>query len=387
MSVDSFTEVSEQSWLNRGCSSIFGAIFGVVIVILAFPLLFWNEGRAVERYNSLKEGAGAVISVSADRVDPANEGQLVHLTGLATTNETLLDAEFDVSAQALKLQRDVEMYQWKENKDTKKVKKVGGGTRTETTYSYERVWSSSQINSQSFKKPDGHENPSSMLYEEQTYMADKITAGSFTLSRSLVEQINNFERLPIDASSSKIPAAIADQAKLIDSQIYVGNDPQAPQIGDLRIGFNVVEPTTLSLVAKQIGQTFEAYKTQAGGTIELLQIGSHRAESMFDTAQTENTIFTWILRLVGFVLMWVGFQTILKPLSVLFDVIPFLGNIVGTGIGIVTFPIAAAFSLITISIAWIFYRPLLAIGLIAISLALIGGAFALTRRRRAETPV
>ena len=387
MSADSFTEVSEQSWLNRGCSSIFGIIFGVVMVIIAFPLLFWNEGRAVERYNSLQEGAGVVISISADRVDPANEGQLVHLTGLATTNETLSDAEFDVSAQALKLEREVEMYQWEENKSTKKVKKTGGGTRTETTYSYEKVWSSRQINSQSFNRPDGHENPDSMLYSTQVYVADNITVGSFTLSRSLVEQLDNFEALRIDPSSSRIPAAIESKAKLIDGQIYVGNDPQAPQIGDLRIGFNTIQPTTLSLVAKQVQQSFQTYQTNAGGTVQLLEIGSHDAASMFDTAQSENTILTWILRLVGFVIMWIGFQTILKPLSVLFDVIPFLGNIVGAGIGFITFPIAAAFSLITISIAWIFYRPLLAIGLLAIGLALIGGAFALTRRRTAETPV
>ena len=254
-------------------------------------------------------------------------------------------------------------------------------------YSYEKVWSSRPINSQSFSKPAGHENPSSMLYGEQLYVADNITVGSFTLSRSLVEQINNFEALPIDASSSKIPALLSNKAKLIDGHIYVGNEPQAPQIGDLRIGFNVVKPTTLTLVAKQIGQTFEAYKTQAGGTIELLEIGAHSAESMFDTAQTENSILTWILRVVGFVLMWVGFQIIFKPLSVLFDVIPFLGNIVGMGIGIVSFPIAASFSLITISIAWIFYRPMLAIGLIVISLALIAGVFALTRRRGVEKPV
>ena len=42
-----------------------------------------------------------------DAVDPANDGTLVHMTGMATTAETLTDPAFDVSANALKLTRRV----------------------------------------------------------------------------------------------------------------------------------------------------------------------------------------------------------------------------------------------------------------------------------------
>ena len=40
----------------------------------------WNEGRAVRTAESLEEGAGAVVSVPADAVDPGNEGKLVHVS-------------------------------------------------------------------------------------------------------------------------------------------------------------------------------------------------------------------------------------------------------------------------------------------------------------------
>jgi hypothetical protein len=72
----------------------------------------------------------------------------------------------------------------------------------------------------------------------------------------------------------------------------------------------------------------------------------------------------------------------LKPLSVFADVIPLLGSVVGAGAGVIAFLLAAAGSLITISIAWIFYRPLLGIGL----LALAGVAlFFLFKRSRAAS--
>ena len=100
----SFTEVSEEGWFSRIGSSIKGILFGLVLFALAFPVLFWNEGRAVRRAQSLTEGKGAVVSVSSDKVDSANEGKLVHMWGLATTEGSLTDPKFAISADnALRL--------------------------------------------------------------------------------------------------------------------------------------------------------------------------------------------------------------------------------------------------------------------------------------------
>ena len=54
MSQDRFTEVTSQSWLSRIGGAIKGVLMGFVLFILAFPLLFWNEGRAVTTYKTLK---------------------------------------------------------------------------------------------------------------------------------------------------------------------------------------------------------------------------------------------------------------------------------------------------------------------------------------------
>ncbi len=94
------------------------------------------------------------------------------------------------------------------------------------------------------------------------------------------------------------------------------------------------------------------------------------AEEMFQDAQDANSFMTWLLRAVGFIMMFAGLSMILKPLSVLADLIPFIGDIIEVGTGIIAFLVALPLTLITIAIAWLFYRPLIAIPLLIIA----GGA-------------
>src|SRR5688500_5995550 len=119
------TVVTHQSWFGRIRESFKSFVVGLAMFVAAFPVLFYNEGRAVRTEKSLEEGQGAVVTVAADAVNPANEKKLVHMTGAAATTETLSDPEFGVATNAIKLRRNVEMYQWKEKEETKTEKKTG----------------------------------------------------------------------------------------------------------------------------------------------------------------------------------------------------------------------------------------------------------------------
>src|SRR5271166_414777 len=113
MSQDTFVDVTR----TTGCAHVAGAgcamLIGIVLVPISFVLLFWNEGRAIRTDRGLREGSSSVISVSdPSQVNPANDGKLVHITGRADTSETLTDPTFAVSEQAIRLERQVAMYQW-----------------------------------------------------------------------------------------------------------------------------------------------------------------------------------------------------------------------------------------------------------------------------------
>ena len=115
-------------------------------------------------------------------------------------------------------------------------------------------------------------------------------------------------------------------------------------------------------------------------------MGKHTADAMFTSAQESNKMLTWILRVVGFVVMFIGFSLLFKPLSVVADVLPIAGDIVGIGTGIVAFLLAAPLSLITIAVAWIFYRPLIGVPLLilaGVGLFFLFKKFAAVRKAKA----
>ncbi|MBU1567286.1 MAG: TMEM43 family protein [Proteobacteria bacterium] len=369
MAEDSYTEVSNRSWFSRIGGAFKGIIVGLVLMAAAFGLLFWNEGRAVERYKTLKEGGGIVQTVSAQTVDSGNAGRLVHVTGRAETTETLTDPEMGVQAQAIALIREVEMYQWKESSRSETRKKLGGGEETVTTYTYGKEWSERIIDSASFKKPDGHSNPGRMAYQSKTIRAENVRLGAFNLPGFLVRKIGGESPLTI-SSDVRPPLTQPGAVQMQTNGFYFGRDSNSPQVGDLRMTYRVVLPAEISLVARQVGTSFEPYKAAAGGTIELLSMGIHAADTMFQEAQQENTIMTWALRFAGFVLMAIGSNMLLAPLVVLADVVPAIGSLIGAGTKFISTLLSGVLSFITIAIAWFVYRPLLALSLLGVAVVI-----------------
>ncbi|MBI3479033.1 MAG: TMEM43 family protein [Nitrosomonadales bacterium] len=366
---DSFTEVTTESWFSRFGNALLGVVVGIIIFFIGFPVLFWNEGRAVETYKSLQEGAGIVISVPADKIDSEYEGKLIHLTGLAATDETLTDQDFGVSAKAIKLYRQTLMYQWKENIKSESEKNLGGSSTTQTTYSYAKVWSNNLIDSDVFKNKSGHSNPTKMAYRSDQLTASKVMLGAFKLSESLIGLIDDKEALSVDTTQS-LPEHLQGKARWDGGILYIGNNPQSAEIGDIQVEFKVVKPQAVSIIAKQYLNDLAPYETSVGKDIEMLQMGTESPEQMFKQARLENKLLTWGLRFLGALAFFFGIFLILRPLSVLTDALPLLGDVMEAGIGLVAFVLAIALTLITVAIAWFYYRPLLSVALIVAALGI-----------------
>lgn len=381
---DIHTVTTSDSWFGRIGKSLMGIVVGFILLAIAVALLFWNEGRAVGTYNTLKEGEGLVVSVPSDTVNPGNNDKLVHISGEATVTKELYDEDFGVGAQALRLRRTVSMYQWEEKKQTESRKKLGGGEETVTTYTYRKDWSGTAIDHSSFHDPEGHENPSELPYASVTLNAKDATVGEFELSPRLIAMLGDFEQLPIRGKSED--AQWPEDAKPDKGAIYLGADASKPHVGDARISFEVVPPGPVSLLARQSGSTFAPYQTGAGGEIFRISPGKLDAKQMFAEAQSENSLFTWILRAAGFVLLWIGFSLIFAPLSVLADVIPFLGNLVGAATGLFAFFLALAVAAVVIGVAWLVFRPLLGAALLVIALAAVIFGFRALRGNKAAAP-
>lgn len=371
MSEDAYTKVTSESWLSRIGGAFKGIIIGVIMFLVSFVVLWTNEGRAVKTRKALEEGQGKVVSVSCEKVDPANDGKLVHTSGAATIDEVLRDPEFGVEAKAVKLKRVVEMFQWVEHKETKSKKKLGGKKETTTKYSYTTEWSDKPVDSSGFDTTKGHENPGEFPCQPLELSAEKVALGAFELSPGLLKQMNDFTPITIDKidREAPLPKKLKGKAKVCKGAIYIGKKPSSPKVGDVRVKFMVVEPGEVSVIAQQTGQTFQPAPTKVGKSLEMLSMGKHSAREMFQNALASNKTLTWILRLVGFMLMGFGLSLVFRPLSVIADVVPIVGSIVGAGTGVVAFLIAGVLSLITIAVAWIAFRPVFAAVIFAVAAA------------------
>jgi hypothetical protein len=259
------------------------------------------------------------------------------------------------------------MYQWKETEKSETRKKLGGGEETVTTYTYTKGWNGMLNDTANFHEPSGHENPSEFPYDSMTLDAEQVAVGAFYLSPDLIAQLSDYKDLPV----RDVPegAEWPEDAQTDKGGIYLGANPAQPQVGDVRINFSVVEQGPVSIVAAQNGDTFADYQTKVGGSIAMIVSGNVPAQQMFEDAIATNSLVTWLVRLGGFILIWIGFGLLFAPLSVIADIVPLFGSLVGAATGLIAFLLALAVALTVIAIAWVVFRPLLGIALLVLAVA------------------
>ena len=379
---DVVTDVEQTGWLARLARSVGGVIFGFLLIIGACVLLFWNEGRAIQTARSLSEGAGLVHDVAADQVDPANDGKLIHVSGPLSVAGPVLDAEFSVRSSGLRLVRRVEMFQWTEEQDSETRKKLGGGEEKTTTYKYTRAWADKPVDSSKFRERAGHANPE-MTWRTRNLLAPQPTIGAFSVPDNLLASFGSERSLAAsDDQAAALQRKLDKPVRVVDGAIYIARDPDQPAVGDVRITYAEVPLQDASVVARQSGNGLAPYVAKAGGTVDLIAAGRVPATDMFKSAQDDNRLWTWLIRAGGCLLMLFGFGLILGPLGVLGDVIPFIGDVIRAGTGLVSLLCTAVVAPVVIAIAWLWYRPLVAVGILAVGGAVAFGAIWLARQRK-----
>ena len=153
--------------------------------------------------------------------------------------------------------------------------------------------------------------------------------------------------------------------------LYLGLNPNNPKVGDVRVTYKKVLPGEVSILAKVNGNTFEKFTAKNGYSMMTLEDGTVSMDEMFATEHASNKTMAWILRLIGFLLIFFGFKNIFNIITQLLKVLPFLANIADLGINLVAGVLAIVWTLVVIAVAWLFYRPVLGIILLVIAGALI----------------
>ena len=375
-----YQEVKTTSYGTRVGNSFKGIGGGIILFIAATVLLWWNEGRAVKTTKMLNEAQGAYVEMeNPSKIDHALDGELVHATAVATTQDSLVDARFGFGATAISLQRSVEYYQWVEHAESKSEDKLGGKEVTTTTYTYTKEWVSSPVQSSEFKDPE-YQNKNMVLttVDPQTQWAENVTFGAYKLNPALSHSISSREpvQLAIDENILKDLNDGISRIQKKDSLnyvhqdanvLYIGRVPSTPEVGDVRITWEKVVPAKVTIISQVDGDTFKAYKAKNGKTFQTLVMGKKDASEIFESEHSANKLLLWVLRILGVILVIAGLKGIFGFLETLLKVVPFLANILGWGVSLVCTVVGLVWSLIVIALAWLTYRPVLGISLLVVA--------------------
>jgi hypothetical protein len=331
----SFLRASERADIVRAAESKatrpgrFQRRFGLVFVFLAMAVLFEGETEVVNIERTLDEGVRLVVKGDPNRIDPANEGKLVHVSGELKTTARLTDPDFAISAEATLLVRNVEMYELQENDKDR--------TR------YVKSWSA--VRKDSVRFPDNKPPNVNVTVPD-------ATLGAFRLGKGVLEKLPATINLPIEPATVEAARThVGGPVQRINDTLYLGSNPAQPEIGDIRISWRIAKPGPVSLIGRQTGTDLVEFQT-GGDPLPLVRSGTLSAAEMFNVKEQKSNKQIEH-RLVGGLWMLVGWRLALGRL------VPalLLSGLIG---------------LVALAGAWFEYRPFMAA--IALVGALVGVA-------------
>jgi hypothetical protein len=380
---DTFTETKTTGFFTRIINSVVGVFVGILLFIASFGVLFWNEGRP-SNYEVYQKASEA----SSNTIDNNKNGQFVYTKGKLTTDSLITDDLYLVPGKYSVIGRKVEMFSWVEKAESDSKSNTGGSETTTTTYKYSKDWSSDPQDSSRFKESTGHANPEKTISDETLYNPT-AKIGNFTIDLSattlpeLTElSLNNSTNIPVATPTPTIsiiptitPSIVPTlETKLASNKyIYSGKTSlDKPEVGDIRISYSVLKSDIdVTAFAKQEDGTLKLYTDENG--VKVFRIFTTDHDQALLQVKAEDTAMSWILRGVGFVMMWIGMLMILGPIATISDILPIVGKVTGFVLGLVTFIIALGLSILTIVISIIVHSTiaLVIIGLIVIIIAVL----------------
>ncbi len=400
-----YQEVTTTGYGTRVGNSFKAVGGGFILFCLATAFLWWNEGRAIKTEKMLDEAGSAYVEMeNPSKRDASLEGELICGTAIATTEDSLSDAQFGIGAKAIALRRTVEYYQWVEHSESKSEDKLGGKEERTTTYTYSKEWTKRPVESADFKDP-AYQKKNFVLttVNETEQYAENVSWGAYKLNESLIRSISSHENLnqpisedllkqlnkdaktayerfygakslPVDTAKQQPADSVMTDMEYIHQNgnvLYYGRVPGSPEVGDVRVTFEIVTPAKVTVMAVVDGDTFKPYRAKNGKRFQTLVMGKKSGDEIIEYQKDTNNALLWMFRIVGILLVIASLKGIFGFLETILKVVPFVANIFGWGVGLVCTIVGVVWSLIIIAIAWLFYRPLLGIGLLAIAAFLI----------------
>ena len=267
----------------------------LAIGLFVMTIIFNNNDNkiATELYNNYK-------NVSSMEVKEENNGKLVATNGEITLlQEELTDEDFNVSVSSAVLKRKVEVFVWTEEQTTE---------NGQTSYTYRKKWSDELIDSSKFRFQDRYINPKKISYESKTIYNNQVKLGAFTLGENELKQLSVKTKLTPNVNKKKLPKGFS----IIGDYITDAKNIDSPEVGDIRISYTYNVDSSLSILAKQNGTSFDYYKTKNEKQADVLLSGIKSGEEIIKYFENNNYTRNNILVIIALVLTTLGIIKLMK---------------------------------------------------------------------------
>lgn len=305
-------------------------IVGVLLILCSMLLIGYSEYNIIKVLMNRDSLSNKTIEVKSTIVDKNNNDKLVFMNGYLILNKDLEDKTFNVKVRTSKLERIVEIYQYKEIKED------------DETYSYETDWYNELIDSSKFKNSE-YKNPSDIKYKSEVYYND-VFLGAFKLNNKEIDDLGLNSRY-LDLNSE---FASKNGFNISNEYYTTSKDIDFPEVGDIRISFRYNNSSSASVIAKQNNNIFEDYKLN-NTLINKIYNEKLTKEEVIDNIYPLKIVLYVTMIVLSLILSIVGFKLINKKIIASINL-----------------------SIFTITIMFITYNPVITIlGLVICSILII----------------
>lgn len=397
MSIEPENEISEPasspepSWSPRPSARWRPLLGGAALFIAALILLVSNEDRALDRESALAARLSSAILAPADELDETLEGKLIHLEAPLLASAPLRDHRIPVEIHALRLDRRVQMYQWDAQKTTREEISPSGEKGRVEVESYAKIWSEEVIDSSKFADTI-HANPA-FPFRSHRFEVSSPRLGKLRVPVDVIRRLSSYEILPADpeiatlAEEATLGRAIAARG----DHYYVGESPEAPQIGDLRVIYRYIpEGILASGIGQQLGDTLSAFSFRDETLPSVVLPGSHTAHALFASSPDPFARWVNLIRGLALLLLIGALFIVFQALTELRAREGWFGDLLHGGAALNSLVFGLGLGVSIIGIVWIAaaHYAGLAFIVLGLGIAIFGGrhrlhAGAKTRSRRA----
>lgn len=227
------------------------------------------------------------LQINSSSLNKDYNNKLIYLN--SRINEELVkDNVFKFSHKAIMAKRIVEKYQWKNENDK-----------------FIKTWSSEYIDNSSYNKSEYVNPKMNYFYSKELNKNKELHVGVFKIPDQFKNTFLKFTKINYSKEFFQNLSESGQKAfKIFNGMLYYSQTPGSPKIGDFRIYYEVINSTSISILAKQNGKNLLPYGSDG---VFVLKPGNHSLESLSKIANlSSGSTLLYISYIISFLIIIAG---------------------------------------------------------------------------------